>query len=401
MKQNWLHKLFAGILMCLIAGIGLFAWADQNPVFCMCCPDEKQDRRALKGALYAAPLSAPGSEGYVQVYEAVAGLEPVSHQNLNLKRQSDGSFLVRKKSGSTFRILQITDVHLTGSEENWEKDRKAVLTVTDLIARSKPDFIVMTGDLVFGTGSSDPDNDRRALDVLFQMMDAIGIPWTWAFGNHDHSFLDRYEESEITEMLSRCRTLRMSGGSQKITGYSNEVFQVENLDGSLSVGLIVLDSHNEIWNADGQNAGYDYIREDQVDWYENQVQRLRETYGEDARTLLFFHIPVPEYQTAWEELTTGGAGYLSGDWREPVASSRVNSGLFDRAVRLGSTMAMFCGHDHLNDYQVEYQGIRLVYGKSIDYVAYPGIEQQTQQRGATQIEIGPKGNLEVIPVAFE
>ena len=136
MKQNWLHKLFAGILMCLIAGIGLFAWADQNPVFCMCCSDEKQDRRALKGALYAAPLSAPGSEGYVQVYEAVAGLEPVSHQNLNLKRQSDGSFLVRKKSGSTFRILQITDVHLTGSEENWEKDRKAVLTVTDLIARS-------------------------------------------------------------------------------------------------------------------------------------------------------------------------------------------------------------------------------------------------------------------------
>ena len=84
-----------------------------------------------------------------------------------------------------------------------------------------------------------------------------------------------------------------------------------------------------------------------------------------------------------------------------MASSRVNSGLFDRAVRLGSTMAMFCGHDHLNDYQVEYQGIRLVYGKSIDYVAYPGIEQQTQQSGATQIEIGPKGNLEVIPVAFE
>ncbi|MDE6232130.1 MAG: hypothetical protein K2M60_02105, partial [Lachnospiraceae bacterium] len=67
------------------------------------------------------------------------------------------------------------------------------------------------------------------------------------------------------------------------------------------------------------------------------------------------------------------------------------------AQRLGSTKAMFCGHDHYNNLSVEYKGIRLTYGYSIDYLAMPGIEDDTEQRGATLITIDRNGDYVIEP----
>ena len=70
-------------------------------------------------------------------------------------------------------------------------------------------------------------------------------------------------------------------------------------------------------------------------------------------------------------------------------------------MQLGSTKAMFVGHDHLNDYGAYYNGIELVYGKSIDYTAYPGIENSTEQRGATLINITSDGNYSIVQMQYE
>lgn len=56
---------------------------------------------------------------------------------------------------------------------------------------------------------------------------------------------------------------------------------------------------------------------------------------------------------------------------------------------------MFCGHDHLNTLSLMYQGIRLTYGMSIDYLGYSGIAKQYVQRGATLITRKTDGNVEV------
>lgn len=58
---------------------------------------------------------------------------------------------------------------------------------------------------------------------------------------------------------------------------------------------------------------------------------------------------------------------------------------------------MFCGHDHYNNLSVEYQGIRLTYGYSIDYLAMPGIEEDVEQRGTTLITIDKQGNFTIEP----
>lgn len=49
---------------------------------------------------------------------------------------------------------------------------------------------------------------------------------------------------------------------------------------------------------------------------------------------------------------------------------------------------------------VEYKGIRLTYGMSIDYLAMPGIENETRQRGAELITLHPDSSwdLEQMPL---
>ena len=56
-------------------------------------------------------------------------------------------------------------------------------------------------------------------------------------------------------------------------------------------------------------------------------------------------------------------------------------------LALGSTTGVFCGHDHYNNMSLEYKGIRLTYGMSIDYLAMPGIAKDTKQRGAERITL--------------
>ena len=56
---------------------------------------------------------------------------------------------------------------------------------------------------------------------------------------------------------------------------------------------------------------------------------------------------------------------------------------------------MFCGHDHYNNLSVTYKGIRLTYGMSIDYLAMPGISEDTAQRGGTLITLGENSDFQV------
>ena len=69
-------------------------------------------------------------------------------------------------------------------------------------------------------------------------------------------------------------------------------------------------------------------------------------------------------------------------------------------LELGSTKATFCGHDHFNNMSLEYKGIRLTYGMSIDYLATPGTATSTKQRGGTLIIVAPDSSftIEQVPL---
>jgi hypothetical protein len=64
-------------------------------------------------------------------------------------------------------------------------------------------------------------------------------------------------------------------------------------------------------------------------------------------------------------------------------------------LELGSTKAMFNGHDHINSTTFEYKGIQFSYGYSIDYFAYSGIDKVGSQRGCTMITCKPDGTFAI------
>lgn len=66
---------------------------------------------------------------------------------------------------------------------------------------------------------------------------------------------------------------------------------------------------------------------------------------------------------------------------------------FGAILQKQSAQAVFVGHDHLNNLGVKYKGVDLIYGKSIDYIAYPRIASQTAQRGGTLITVLSDGYM--------
>ena len=50
---------------------------------------------------------------------------------------------------------------------------------------------------------------------------------------------------------------------------------------------------------------------------------------------------------------------------------------------------------------LEYQGLRLTYGMSIDYLVMPGIARDTKQRGATLITLHEDGTEDIVQVPLD
>ncbi|MBR6336092.1 MAG: hypothetical protein IKR90_08075, partial [Clostridia bacterium] len=121
------------------------------------------------------------------------------------------------------------------------------------------------------------------------------------------------------------------------------------------------------------------------------------------KSLMFFHIPLTEYKDAWYEFADNGfkdtddvklVYGTAGESKKVVYCGIGDDNMFETIQELGSTKGVFCGHDHLNYFSVDYKGIRLTYGKSIDYLAYIGIYKLGTQRGCTVITVKPDGTFD-------
>lgn len=309
--------------------------------------------------------------------------------------ENNGVYTIKTEK-EEFRILQLTDIHLGGSVSSALKDYKALTACYKLIQHTKPDFVIVTGDLVFPLGvMSFSFNNTAPVMQFASFMRNLGIPWAFTYGNHDTESLANGSVSEM-DTLFQALSFKTSGNllypyiQPDITGRNNQLIEIRNADGSLNQALFLLDSNDYI---DGVMNQYDYIHDDEVEWYRKQVERLNGEEGRLVSSLLFFHMPLQEYRTAYELYEAGSAeveyffGVNNEKMIDKVCCSEYPSSLFRTAKELGSTKAMFCGHDHYNNLSVAYEGIRLTYGMSIDYLAMPGIEEDTEQRGGTLITL--------------
>jgi hypothetical protein len=233
----------------------------------------------------------------------------------------------------------------------------------------------------------------------------LGIPWAFTYGNHDTESLASMDKAALNDVFlslsyKTSGTLLYPYVQPEVTGRNNQLIELRNADGSLNTALFLIDSN--AYTGEGINV-YDYIHDDQVEWYAGEVKRLNAEAGHTVPSMIFFHIPLQQYRTAYELYEAGNdeVAYFFGENGEKminkVCCSDYPSSLFDRARELGCE-AMFCGHDHYNNMSLEYEGVRLTYGMSIDYLAMPGIENDTEQRGGELISIRTDAGWELMQI---
>ncbi len=327
----------------------------------------------------------------------------------------------------TFKIMQLTDVHVGGGFISMVKDRKALEAVSTLILDVKPDLVIITGDIAYPVPfQAGTFNNMTPVTEFTALMEKLGVYWTFTYGNHDTEVYSFYERADIDAWyaeqikvgnLTKCLyKSSFSGnipnyeGCEGDAGYGNTVINIKNSAGVITQSLFLFDSHSY---EEGFYQEYDHMHKCQIDWYVETLDTLnkanKKTLGitDDSMTvksLAFYHIPSEEYKSAYTEWynnnksDTANVKLHYGIMGEDIDGKWVYCGvtpdeMFETMLRFGSTQGIFCGHDHYNNFSLDYNGgsgdkfIRLTYGLSIDYLAYHGIDKETEQRGCTIIEI--------------
>jgi hypothetical protein len=184
-----------------------------------------------------------------------------------------------------------------------------------------------------------------------------------AMGNHDgEGYLtgkDDNRQKAIAEIFEKGKYSLFRRGPDNVTGQGNYGVNITDTSGNVLYSLIFLDT------------GKDYLRKDQIDWYEWYVKGVSKAqYGTYAtpsnvvKSLVFIHIPLPEINDVKNILMSGTLAEqdrAKDAFRETPTPPNKNTGMFQRAKDLQSTSHIFFGHDHNNMICYNYQGINLVY----------------------------------------
>lgn len=345
-----------------------------------------------------------GNEANIKkTVEYITTLDTVTPaDDVTVEKDADGFYTII--TDRDLKIVQLTDIHIGGGWMSKNSDRLAINAVASMITEENPDLVIVTGDISFPSPfRASTFNNQYASTIFAELMNHLGVYWTVTFGNHDAEGFNLYNREKMgdfyeDEKWEKCLFLK---GDESIDGVGNSIIRVKNTDGVITQALFTIDSNDY----PKKGGGYDNIHENQIEWYKTMCEKLNEENKSsgNVNSLVFMHIPPVEYQTAWNEFEENGykdtenVKYYYGTLGENVCCPATDDLFFETILEMNSTKGIFVGHDHVNTFSMDYMGIRLTYGMSIDYVAYGGIEKKGTQRGCTVITVKPDGTFDCYP----
>lgn len=305
-----------------------------------------------------------------------------------------------KNSERDFRLLNLTDPQLKAEEwdENNQSGKIFKKTVETLIERVSPDLITLSGDLSYA-------GDFESYKNFADYFDSFKIPWTCCFGNHDNQDGDEAVQSVIDEYMKH-KYFVFEKCDLKL-GNSNFVILIEK-NGKSAEGIILMDTHDRVpYKLDdcGKNQAWGYLTPEQLSWYSDRILELKEIGCND--TTLITHIPINAYLEAAkaafknpkeDKSVTLSDSYGSDIWNagyensygvlhEPISAYPEDEGAFDLICKLGSTKNLLCGHNHVNNWVVEYKGVRFIFGTKTGNGSY----WEPEINGGTVLSINENG----------
>ena len=310
------------------------------------------------------------------------------------------------KDADKLKIMQIADPQIKFG--SWTRDKKTMDLLDRAIKKEQPDICVVTGDLTLSIFTFD------AFKYFANFMEERKQYWTFTYGNHDSQFdCSKYT---IYQLLSEYEYCLFDPGPSDVHGESNflvNVFKGTKSAENLIYSLVLLDSG---MYPDGENVAlsdwvYDWIRSDQMEWYDWAVGKLQ-AINPNVQSSMFFHIPIKEFANMYylnelkkdstakvpdyvknvlqgnveirdvkgvvrendkdeSEFVYGDNGYTVGIYYQGNAEGADHPDVFAHIKNSNCTKALFCGHDHVNNLKGYYDGIYLGYGLCCGYHTYP------------------------------
>lgn len=253
-------------------------------------------------------------------------------------------------SNKQFKIAQFTDTHFY---KGGPRSPEVLENIRFVLDTEKPDLAILTGDIVTGSGENWPT--LESWDLLTDVFIEHKIPYAIAFGNHDDEA--QVQRQHLLEHLSkRPYCLISDDGGKEIKGCGNYVLPVHNQEGVAEKLLYCMDSRSYSLAKDKGIEGYGWFDPSQIAWF-SQTNWTWLNKQADIQSLLFFHIPLPEYKQAFDN-----GEFRNGIRMEEECAPKINTGMFAAMALQGNVLGTFVGHDHNNNYVAQLLDIALCYG---------------------------------------
>lgn len=255
-----------------------------------------------------------------------------------------------------FKIMQLTDLHWNDTPLLELANDSTWNLIDQMLKEEKPQLVVLTGDVVVAKSA------YKSWKHIATLFERHKTPWMVTFGNHDTEA--DITTKEVAKLLTSLPYCLMPQSSLNISGIGNLSIPVWNETGNEMKWMIYfMDSH--AYPTTSSMGYYDWIKSDQIDWYRQERDKAQKSNGGNiVPGVVFFHIPLPEFSAA-KELCKKIGTHMDG-----VCSPILNTGLFSAFLEKHDVAGVFCGHDHNNDYLLDFKGhIVLGYGRKTGYVS--------------------------------
>lgn len=305
---------------------------------------------------------------------------------------------LEKSNNKNFVILNLTDFQLCESEWCDERGKRALYTIDELYTRVRPDLVTISGDIAWC-------GDYDSLSFIGKLLDSYKTPWAVVFGNHDQDAgIDKLDKS--IELFSSFEYFRYENGPSEL-GRGNYIINILE-DEKIIHSLVMMDTHDRhlVKRQNGEEY-LDWARllPNQLNWYKERICELK-ALGVPESTLIT-HIPIYAYRLAWDEAFNSeykpeeispkesydekywNDGYKDsfGVKYEGISSYPLEDGAFDVIKEMAHTKNVLAGHDHITNFSISYQGIRLSFALKTGHGCYA----DTRLNGGTVIEINSQG----------
>lgn len=284
-----------------------------------------------------------------------------------------------------FEILCLTDIHIRNYASfgaswlgtNFILDGMSRMQLKKLINNVEPDLIIVGGDTVL-TAWNDICTQQFA-----DFMDSFEIPWAPVFGNHDYE--GRADKSKLAEIYDNAEYSLFRCGPDGMNGMGNYIVNITR-SGVPAYSLFMFDNGQyRITDGAISDGGIDA---NQIEWYNWAVNGINAQAGKKVANMAFMHVPVPEYKELNDGFTAGARG-------EDSCTAEENDGFFE-AFKVNGGTHMFAGHDHINNFIAEYEGVTLGYFTKSSYNCYFGFDML----GGVVLTVDSSNNVKSEIVSF-